>query len=71
MLKGEKPKAERDGIVPLPGKAVVCDLSKLISEIYISPRAPIWFEEAVRSICELAKIDKKVTKSDLLTGPIR
>ncbi|MER9709280.1 hypothetical protein NKJ13_03235 [Mesorhizobium sp. M0174] len=71
VMKGERPKAERDKIDPAPGKAVRCDLSELILGIYVSPASPIWFEDAVRSFCELARIDKRIVRSDLLAGPVR
>jgi hypothetical protein len=51
--------------------AVKADLASLPSGVYVSPTAPPWFAEVVKSVLRcygLASI--AVTHSDLLTGPV-
>lgn len=47
------------------GVPIECDVKVLIEKIYISPTAPTWFEELVRSICGKYGLDKKIIKSNL------
>lgn len=55
----------------LGGSYVCVDLDILIERIYVSPMAPKWFEQIVRSI--IAKYDlehKEVVRSDLARGNV-
>ncbi|HFK1481124.1 TPA: DUF2971 domain-containing protein [Bacillus cereus] len=58
-----------DNIEPLFefGVPIECDVEILIEKIHISPTAPDWFEELVRSVCKKYGLDKKITKSKLYT----
>lgn len=58
-------------IEPPPGKNFQCDLDKLVSEIRIAPTAPGWYEAAVRDFCKLAGFEKPISRSQLLSSPIR
>ncbi len=49
------------------GIEIPVKLNKLIESIYISPYAPIWFEDVVRSLCTKYKVKKEV-KLSILTS---
>lgn len=67
---------DEDGWVDLEAKSPVehglgisCDIRVLIERIYISPTAPPWFEELVRSMCDKFKLPDCVFKSELSELP--
>ena len=51
------------------GIAVPVDVETLIERIYISPYAPKWFEDVLRSVMEKYSIDKPLVRSDMLDKP--
>jgi hypothetical protein len=63
------PKAEEPA--PLPaGLDIACDLETLIDTIFVSPGAPSWFREVVKSITERYGIAKPVFQSSLDNDPV-
>lgn len=55
------------------GKYVFVDIEKLIDEVYISPKAPNWFINQVKSVINqygYFKLTHKVKKSTLYTNPL-
>ncbi|PEC54168.1 hypothetical protein COK56_01520 [Bacillus cereus] len=51
------------------GLGISCDIRVLIERVYISPTAPIWFEELVRSMCDKFNLNRRVFKSELSELP--
>ncbi|MBT2196651.1 hypothetical protein KLI54_00095 [Bacillus thuringiensis] len=51
------------------GLGLPCDISVLIDRVYISPTAPSWFEELVRSMCDKFNLKDRVFKSELSELP--
>ncbi|MEB9947044.1 DUF2971 domain-containing protein [Bacillus cereus] len=51
------------------GLGISCDISVLIEKVYISPTAPSWFEELVRSMCDKFNLNDRVVKSELSELP--
>jgi hypothetical protein len=52
------------------GRSVAVDLGTLIDRIYVSPVAPPWFADLVRSVCARYKLDKPVVQSSLAGQPV-
>jgi hypothetical protein len=50
----------------LPGISVPVDIDVLIENIYISPYAPDWFIDVVKSILNKYSVEKEVYKSNML-----
>lgn len=51
------------------GLGISCDIRLLIERVYISPTAPSWFEELVRSMCDKYNLNDRVFKSELSELP--
>ncbi len=51
------------------GISIPIDIHKLIENIYISPYAPIWFSEVVKSIMEKYDINTPLLQSDMCSIP--
>lgn len=51
------------------GLGISCDIRVLIERVYISPTAPSWFEELVRSMCDKYNLHDRVFKSELSELP--
>ncbi|MES5851867.1 hypothetical protein [Bacillus cereus group sp. MG68] len=51
------------------GIGISCDIRILIEKVYISPTAPKWFEELVRSMCDKFDLKVDVFKSELSELP--
>ncbi|MCU5622620.1 hypothetical protein OCA99_23675 [Bacillus cereus] len=51
------------------GIGIPCDIRTLIEKVYISPTAPKWFEELVRSMCDKFDLKVDVFKSELSEMP--
>jgi len=56
------------GPIP-PGRAVPVDLDALIDVIYVSPLAPPWLVDVVKSVTSKYALNKEVRRSDLLDHP--
>ncbi|HIH94953.1 TPA: hypothetical protein HA338_13355 [Methanosarcina acetivorans] len=52
------------------GIYVPVSLDILIEKIFVSPKAPKWFLDLVRSISIKYGLDKEVIQSDLYNGPL-
>ena len=52
------------------GKYVSVDLDVLIKKIFVSPKAPKWFRELVRSVVGRYNVSKEVSQSSLSSDPI-
>ncbi|WP_067730854.1 DUF2971 domain-containing protein [Oceanobacillus damuensis] len=46
-----------------------CDINLLIDEIYVSPLAPRWFTDTVRSVSDKYAINKPIIQSSLYNSP--
>jgi hypothetical protein len=55
----------------IPGLQVDCDMNQLVKEIKVSPTSDRWFEEVVRDLCMLAGLRAPVSRSNLLTQPLK
>ncbi|MEM5669932.1 hypothetical protein AAHB59_18150 [Bacillus cereus] len=51
------------------GVGIQCDIRVLIEKVYISPTAPGWFEELVRSMCDKFNLNIDVIRSELSELP--
>jgi len=54
----------------LRGTYVPVDLAQLIEDVYVAPRAPVWFAGAVRSVVTTYGLTCPVRQSPLYTGPL-
>lgn len=60
----------------IPEKDLPCnldisvDLDVLVEKVYVSPAAPNWFGELVRSIVSRYKLKREVNRSSLAEGPL-
>ena len=54
----------------ITGINVKVNLDKLIEKIYLSPQAPNWFKDLVKSITEKYHIDKPIESSSLDERPL-
>jgi Protein of unknown function (DUF2971) len=70
IMTQQKPHEELEKMIVPVGVNINCELSNMIRDIRISPTAPSWFEDAVRSFCELSNLDKPVIRSDLARAPL-
>lgn len=56
-----------------PGKGVLvrCDIAGLVNRVHVSPLAPAFLQDVIKSLCagSLAKLDKPVIRSALLDPP--
>ena len=52
------------------GKYIPVDLDVLMEKIYISPTAPKWFNELVKSVVEKYNLEKDVLQSSLSDDPV-
>lgn len=52
------------------GKYVSVDLDILIEKIFVSPKAPKWFTELVKSVLARYNVSKEVSQSSLSSDPI-
>ncbi len=52
------------------GELVRVSLSTLIDAIHVSPVAPPWFADLVRSVCARYRLDKPVVQSSLADEPV-
>ncbi|MBI5697325.1 MAG: hypothetical protein HZC29_02260 [Thaumarchaeota archaeon] len=52
------------------GINIKVDLDKLIGQIYVSPRAPDWFKELVKSISDKYALNKPIESSSLDDRPL-
>lgn len=52
------------------GLPIAVDLDMLIEKVYVSPSAPVWFTELVRSVMEKYGLNKSVEQSKLDASPI-
>jgi hypothetical protein len=53
------------------GHHIALDVEALISEVRISPTAEDWFVDLVRSVSTRYGLEARVTRSDLLSSPMR
>lgn len=52
-----------------PGKLVPCDISVLIEEVFVSPKAPAWFKALVDDVNEKYGLSLRVSSSELIEEP--
>ena len=52
------------------GAYINVDLYTLIEKIFVSPTAPKWFNDVVKSIINKYDLDKEVIQSSLAEGPV-
>jgi hypothetical protein len=53
------------------GRYIDVDLVELIEEVRVSPTSGDWFLELVRSVSTKYGLAAKVTRSDILSSPVR
>lgn len=53
-----------------PGHNIAVQLDRLIEAIHVSPVAPGWFADLVRSVCYRFELDKPVSQSSLAGQPV-
>ncbi|EQB2604496.1 hypothetical protein ACYHQC_003671 [Aeromonas salmonicida] len=51
------------------GKIIPCDLSVLIEEVFVSPKAPSWFVDLVNDVNDKYSVKVKVSSSELIEEP--
>lgn len=51
------------------GKIVPCELSTLLEEVFVSPKAPVWFVDLVNDVNEKYGLQVKVSASELNEEP--
>lgn len=54
----------------LPGKMMACSLDTLIETVFISPAAPEWYADVVRSVTSRYELSKPVFTSSLNREPV-
>ena len=54
-----------------PGRYVPVDIEALVSEVRVSPMAEDWFVDLVRSVSKRYSVNADITRSDLLSSPLR
>lgn len=54
----------------IPGLEIQVDLEALIEKIHISPTAPLWFKDVVKSTCEKFNLNKEIQDSKLSERPV-
>ncbi len=52
-----------------PGKLMPCDMSVLIQEVFVSPKAPSWFIALVNDINSKYGLERQVSTSSLVEEP--
>ncbi len=52
------------------GLNVPISIDTLVDTVYVSPAAPLWFTDLVKSIVKKYSLKKEVVQSSILTGPI-
>lgn len=52
------------------GAAVSMDIARIATQIYVSPAAPLWFENVVRDSCIQYGLHSPVKRSDLESDPL-
>lgn len=56
--------------IDVRGLYATIDIDALIEAVYVSPKAPPWFVELVRSVSEKFRLDAPTIQSDLSTGAL-
>jgi hypothetical protein len=51
------------------GKLISCDLAQLIEEVFVSPKAPVWFAELVTDVNKKYGVKVSVSTSELIEEP--